>query len=214
MVVYFVDISGQRKIQDELFQEEQNLRAIINNTNDIIWSIDKDLNIISANDAFWKRVKRITGKEVDEISAKDFEEQLFTTWENLFKRAFKGENFKIVWEETENDKLIYEEVSFNPIHNKEGKASGVSCFSRDITNERNHQRKIETQNEQLRKIAWVLSHKVRAHVANIINLASLFNYDDHTDLINKEIVNHMNTSAFLLDEVIKEIADLTDRLNN
>ena len=214
MVVYFVDITGQRKIQDKLFQEEQNLRAIINNTNDIIWSIDKDLQIISANDAFWKRVKRITGKEIDEISAKDFEEQLFTTWENFFKRAFKGESFKIIWEGQYNDKLSYEEVSFNPIHDKEGKVSGVSCFSRDITDQRNYQRKIEMQNEQLRKIAWVLSHKVRAHVANMMNLAALFNHNDRTDLINKEIVDNMNTSAFLLDEVIKEIAELTERLNN
>jgi len=212
IVAYFVDITAKKKIQEKFFQEEQNLRAIINNTDDIIWSIDKNLNIISANDAFWKRVKRIAGKEPGEITAKDFEEQLFTTWKKFFNRGFKGENFKIIWEESYNDMLTYEEVSFNPIHDKKGGVSGLSCFSRDITAERNYQRKIEMQNEQLKKIAWILSHKVRAHLANIMNLAPLLNLDDYTDLINKEVVKNLNNSAFLLDAVIKEISDLTDRL--
>jgi len=214
IVAYFVDITGQKKIQDKLFQEEQNVRAIINNTNDIIWSIDRNLHIISANNAFWEKVKKITGKEPGEITDKDFEEQLFTTWKNLFKRAFEGENFKVVWKEKYNDMPVYQEVSFNPIHDKKGRVSAISCFSRDITDTRNYQRKIEIQNEQLRKIAWVLSHKVRAHVANIMSLAALFNQDDHTDILNKEIVNNLNNSVFLLDNVIKDVSDLTDRLDD
>jgi light-regulated signal transduction histidine kinase (bacteriophytochrome) len=109
---------------------------------------------------------------------------------------------------------VYQEVSFNPIHDKEGRVSAISCFSRDITDAQNYQRKIEIQNEQLTKIAWILSHKVRAHVANIMSLAALFNHDDHTDLINKEIVNNLNNSVFLLDNVIKDVSDLTNRLDD
>src|SRR5690606_17340018 len=72
LAVYFIDITQQKKAQERLLLEEQNLRAIINNTDDLIWSVDREYRIISANDAFWRHIQHITGKYKEDLSKSDF----------------------------------------------------------------------------------------------------------------------------------------------
>lgn len=77
LAVYAINITEQKKAQEKVMMSEQNLRAIINNTKDIIWSIDKEYNIITANNAFWERLEMITGKKAAETGKNDFDGQLF-----------------------------------------------------------------------------------------------------------------------------------------
>lgn len=74
IAVYFVDITEQKKIQEKIYNDGQNLRAIINNTHDLIWSVDRQSQIITGNQAFWDRVKELTGKNEDEVTNDDFEQ--------------------------------------------------------------------------------------------------------------------------------------------
>lgn len=205
IAVYFVDITEQKRIQDKIYIDQENLRAIINNTQDIIWSVDKNLNVISANQAFWDRLKEITGREKDEIKEEHFDAMRYTAWRQYFNRAFAGEPFKIVWTDNRNGKEVHEEVSFNPILDKNNEVIGVSCFSRDITQQKNYIDIIEKKNEQLEKIAWIQSHEVRSPVASILGLIQLFNTDNSSDLINLEVLNKLKQAATNLDMVIRKI---------
>jgi len=192
-----------------IFIEKKKLQATINNTTDVIWSIDKDHKIISANQAFWERVNKITGKKQFEVHRTDFDTNLYETWAAYFDRAIKGEAYKIVWSETINGETTYEEVRFNPIRDKTKNVIGVSCFSRDITKQFNHLHRIEMQNEQLREIAWVQSHEVRGPVASILGLVELFNSEDPSDPTNGEIVTLLKEAANKLDITIRKITSYT-----
>lgn len=209
IAVYFVDITEKKKIQDKIVLDEQNLRAIINNTNDIIWSIDKEYNIISANDAFWARVERMTNKPAHEIKTEDYGNELTLKWNNYFQHALDGNTYKIVDENDDAGRHIFEETSFNPIKDTSGNVIGVSCISRDITEHQNYLKKIEKQNEQLRQIAWIQSHEVRAPVASILGLVQLFNKEGVTNPLNAEIINKVQEATLALDEVIKRITAFT-----
>jgi PAS domain S-box-containing protein len=205
LAVYFVDITEKKKAQEKIFNGEQNLWAIINNTKDIIWSIDRHNNIISANQAFWDRVSYVTGKHVDEWNKEYFNKELFIEWDQYFQKAFKGASFKIIWEDKHHGNELFEEISFNPILNKDKEVIGISCFSRDITQQYVYTRMIEKQNEQLQQIAWIQSHEVRSPVASLLGLIQLFNKENPGDALNLEQV------AINLDAVIRKITDHTNQ---
>jgi PAS domain S-box-containing protein len=205
--VYFVDITQQKNIQKKIFNDEQNLRAIINNTKDIIWSIDRENNIISANEAFFTRMHYITKKKITRIDKEDFGEKLFNTWKEHFKRAFAGEYYKVIWTEEIDGKEVFEEVSFNPIFDKNNDTIGVSCISRDITAQYTHIRMIEKQNEQLKKISYIQSHEVRSPLSSILGLVQLFNKENCIDENNKEIITLLTQAAEKLDNVVKKITN-------
>lgn len=213
IAVFFVDITEQKKIQEKLYSDEQNLRAIINNTKDIIWSIDKEYNVVTANKAYWERIERMTGKPANMVTPEDYNPDRTKTWQEYFARAFRGEAFKITWIENDGETTIYDEISFNPVYDRNNQVVGISCFSRDVTEQQNYQDRIEKQNKQLRQIAWLQSHKVRNHVANILGLVNLFNYEDKADAFNSEIITLIKQAATNMDEVIKEISTHTETLN-
>ena len=65
------------------------------------------------------------------------------------------------------------------------------------------------QNEQLREIAWIQSHKVRSPVATILGLIPLLKYNDKTDNENKLILEGIKTASINLDTIIREIDEKT-----
>src|ERR1700761_2302227 len=171
IAVYFVDITEQKKIQEKIYNDGQNLRAIINNTRDLIWSVDRQSHIITGNQAFWDRVKELTGKDEAEVTNADFEQERVKLFFESYERAFSGEAFSIVRQREAGGRQVYEEVNFNPIRDLHNEVIGVNCFLRDITERQEHLQKIEAQNKRLRDIAWIQSHLVRAPVASILGLA-------------------------------------------
>jgi PAS domain S-box-containing protein len=178
IAVYFVDITEQKKIQEKMYNDGQNLRAIINNTRDLIWSVDKHSNIITGNQAFWDRVQQLTGKKEADVTNADFEQERMKLLLDSYDRAFKGKAFSVVRQRELDDRLRFEELSFNPIYDQQQKVIGVNCFLRDITEPQQYLEKIERQNQRLLEIAWIQSHRVRAPVASILGLTQLFNLDD------------------------------------
>jgi PAS domain S-box-containing protein len=209
LAVYFIDISEKRKLEEETFVNEQNLRSIINNTKDVIWSIDRNNNIISANDAFWNKIREKTGSKTSKVSAKNFGKKLFDEWSRYYKKAFEGNTLNFIYTDEHNDKEVYEEININPIYDRTNNVIGISCFSRDVTERHLHMKMIEKQNDQLRKIAWIQSHEVRAPVANILGLVKLFNHHEPADAINKKVLGCVEQSAVKLDEVIRKLTSHT-----
>lgn len=214
IAVYFVDITEQKKIQEKISRDEENLRAIINNTSDLIWSIDAQCNFISANNVFWQRMELKTGKRVEELLGGAFNEQTVDEWKEYYERSFAGESFKIIRNEIVEDQSIFEEIRFNPIFDKNHRVIGVSCFARDITRQYLYTQMIEKQNEQLKKIAWMLSHELRAPVAGILGLVPLFNQADLTDPINLEVLSFLEEATNRLDEIVRKINEQTITVND
>jgi PAS domain S-box-containing protein len=210
IAVYFVDITEQKKIQEKIFNDGQNLRAIINNTRDLIWSVDIRSKIITGNQAFWDRVKDLTGKDEHEVTNADFVQERLKVFFESYERAFKGEAFSLVRQREIDGKKIYEELSFNPICDLHNEVIGVNCFLRDITESQEYLLRIEDQNKRLREIAWIQSHRVRAPLASILGLVQLCSLDDPP---NAEIIPMLKKAAEDLDQVIMEITVLTDKLD-
>jgi PAS domain S-box-containing protein len=202
LAIYFRDITEEKLMREKIARDGQNLRAIINNTRDLIWSVDRDFNIITGNGAFWERVERLTGKRQETITNADFGGEIMLPVLESYRRAFKGEAFLVVREREIDGQKRFEELSFNPILGEEREVTGVNCFLRDITAQREHIGRIEQQNEQLREIAWIQSHKMRVPVANILGLAELVREGCSA---KEELLPLFCREAGRLDEMIREI---------
>jgi len=87
-------------------------------------------------------------------------------------------------------------------------------IERDITEQRNRTKAIENQNLQLKEIAWMQSHVVRAPLARMMGFINLIEFNKNPELENKDLLPYVLDSAKELDRIIREIVDKTEKLNN
>ncbi len=132
--MYFVgqieDITEDKAAAEKLILNEANLNATINNTELLIWSVDRNLNLLMFNNQFARYIETNyavsirTGTRVFSSlpSAQGFE--MTTKWTSLYLRALAGE--RIILEETRFG--IDFQYSLSPII-KEEQVIGVSVFA-------------------------------------------------------------------------------------
>jgi len=205
------DITEEKRMHERILKDEQNLRSMIDNTDDLIWSVDKNYIIITANNPYKAHIKAGIGKDIvigKTVLLKEHGGEKLEKWLKHYSRALNGEAFTVIEESVYKNAPRYAEIRFNPIFNQNGEVIGVSCLSRNITEHKKQLQKIELQNQKLREIAWIQSHKVRNHVASILGLLQLYNNSDAT-FANNEVVDGIKTAASELDDIIKEINDNT-----
>ncbi len=210
------DISKERELTQTIRYTEKNLRATINNTKDMIWSINTKLEIVFCNKAYEDSVYELAGvvpKPGDYVLGEWGSETFFNTRKKDYERALLGESFIVFVEEYYEGDLLHKEISTNPIFDDDGKIVGVICIARDISEQKNQFVQIQRQNEKLREIAWIQSHRVRGPVASILGLASLFNYEAHEHEKNIEILEKLKIATHDLDKIIKEVVDKTNNID-
>ncbi|WP_082780427.1 PAS domain S-box protein [Rufibacter sp. DG15C] len=64
------------------------------------------------------------------------------------------------------------------------------------------------QNEHLQQFAYIVSHNLRAPVANIVGLTSLYNREDLQDPINPVLINKLERTTKKLDTTIKDLNEI------
>ncbi|MDP4246766.1 MAG: PAS domain S-box protein [Bacteroidota bacterium] len=204
-----------------------NLSALINNTDDLIWSVDKDLKLITSNDSFNKTVGRIYGKTLPQgshILSFPFSEDRLHRYQEYYKRAIAGESFTVV--EQFNDPFpTWSELSFYPILQRNS-VIGTACFARDITERKAAEeelrsmenellnQKIEAQKKVTRAIIKA-QEKEREHIGRELHdnvnqiLASARMFLSMKDARNGELAEKFEYPRQLIDNAIEEIRSLT-----
>ncbi len=129
------DITALKRATQRHNQSRANLLAVIENTQDSIWSVDKDYRILIINSVFQKAFKANYGvdlvKGVSMIEQLDPQDQ--RKWKKYYDRALRGEPFSIDESFKINERQRYVELSFNPIISESSKITGVTVFVHDIT---------------------------------------------------------------------------------
>jgi len=130
------NITFKRGIEQAHKIEKANLKAQIENTEDSIWSVDKGFKILTLNSNFKKGFELSFGVKLNKGTniVENLPEPLASEWKERYERTLKGEVFKVTDHFEFKDVPQYAEVSFNPIV-LDNNIIGVSCFSRDITNQ-------------------------------------------------------------------------------
>lgn len=143
-----LDITEKKIAEQQREFDANNLAALINNTHDLIWSVDRNFNLITSNEAFNKLVYHITGKKMEKginIFLPQFDEQQQERYKRYYQRAFAGEIFTEI--EHNSIKDFWFEISFYPMF--EGNTViGIASFSRNITEKKKSEEEIRKANER------------------------------------------------------------------
>lgn len=148
------DVTEKIKAQRQQDFERSEKEALINNTNDLIWSVSRDFKLIAGNNSFINAVHIQTGKVFtpgDYLLAKElFSTDLQVTWQKMYSNALNGKTFKkeLVITDITTGLLLWNEVSFNPIYNGK-EVTGIACYSRNITESKLYHNELLNINKKL-----------------------------------------------------------------
>jgi PAS domain S-box-containing protein len=149
--------------QKQIDFERNNLDALINSTRDMMWSIDREYRLITANNAFDELVKQMGGEPIrkgDNVLESSFPAEQLQRFKNFYDRAFAGESFTEV-EYTRYPEDYWNEISFYPIR-REHEIIGTACHAHDITAIKKAEEKIVHANWLYAFISQVNQAIVRA----------------------------------------------------
>jgi signal transduction histidine kinase/DNA-binding response OmpR family regulator/PAS domain-containing protein/HPt (histidine-containing phosphotransfer) domain-containing protein len=124
----------RKRAEQESRRAAADLSTLIENTIDIIWSVDINLRLISFNSFFKHSFAARSGVAVRPSTSLQeiFKDNDWPRWRKWYARAFDGERFVAEYSETAGDDCSVFDVSFNPIIS-DIKVTGVSAFARDVT---------------------------------------------------------------------------------
>lgn len=139
---YFVaisrDIRERKVVEAELQEARANISAIIESSNDAIWSVDRNFNLTHGNTVFFEgfqsycKKRPEIGRPIFEFLPPDLMKEFFDQWINWYKRSFRGQRFSVEKTYTVGDREHHFLISFSPkIVN--GKINGAAVFLKDIT---------------------------------------------------------------------------------
>jgi PAS domain S-box-containing protein len=129
--------------------------------------------------------------------------QALRNWDENRERLFKNK-----FKHTKKDgTLIDVEIQSTYIEFLGRKAKLI--LANDITEKNKYLKTIENQNKNLKEIAWIQSHIVRAPVARILGILHYIEEYHLNDDENTFFLESLKTSALELEEIIQDITNKT-----
>jgi PAS domain S-box-containing protein len=220
-----LSVNTERIISDSSHKEEElkakikkdkaNYLALLENTDDLLWSVDLDFNLLAFNHSYYQHIQKITGRQPEvglSTFNKDVDPEFFNRMQGYYEKVIVFGAFSVV------DKgICYDgyspdiELKFKPIYDENRMPVGVSCSRKDITEYVSMIETLDKNNNQLRSIAWVQSHNLRGPLSTIMGISNLLLEDEDLDKGTKhEMLVGLNEKTGEMDKIIHEIIDLTN----
>ncbi len=185
-IMFMVENVTETKLNEiEISNKSEKIRAIINNTNDIICSIDNSYKLTEYNTIFQQMVK--LGYKVDleiGMSVLDFIDP--TTHNHLleiYKKVQTGEKQTDIQSfYTISGHTVYNETNYNPIYNVNKEIIGINIFSKDITERIKVEQNIKNALKEKEVLLSEIHHRIKNNLAIVSSLLQL----QEMNITNKE----------------------------
>jgi len=214
MVGAMQDIS-RKKIEDVRLKL---LESVIKNTTDAVLIAEVDpsdihgLKIVYINDAFTVMTGYASAEVLNQTtSILQGEKTDPAEIAKLQKALEQHESCQVeMISYKKNGEEFWLNFSVSPVASDIGDITHWVFIERDVTEQRNHTRAIEHQNDQLREIAWMQSHVVRAPLARMMGFINLI--EKNEDTIDKSLLRYVLESGKELDGIIREIVKKAEKI--
>lgn len=209
------DVTERRMHEEALKKSEANLRTIFDNTDTAYVLFTDELTILSFNTLAQKFSEQLNRKK---LTANRSIKEYFSAerWEFVkekLEQAANGETVNYEISYTRDDGSVqWHNIGWLSVKDNEGKNRGFILANKDITATKMaalEREKITSDliqhNTDLEQFTYIISHNLRAPVANIIGLADLLKEHDRDPAIRKELIEKVAKSVKNLDNIIKDL---------
>ncbi|WP_259067231.1 PAS domain S-box protein [Mucilaginibacter sp. X4EP1] len=210
-----IDITQRMASEEALKISEANLRTIFENTDTAYILFDLELKIVSFNALAQKYSESHNNQTLEVNKAiQDYftpERWLFIT--ETLKKVAAGEMINYELSYTKSDGFVqWHNVRWLNVKNNEGKNWGFILANKDITEAKSAALERERitadliqHNNDLEQFTYIISHNLRAPVANIMGLADMLKEHDFDQEVRSEIVERVSRSISNIDVIIQDL---------
>ncbi|MFO0357386.1 MAG: PAS domain S-box protein [Sphingobacteriaceae bacterium] len=211
---FFKDISSNKKTELELLRSEQRYKNVVENINDAIIVKNIKGKIIYANDKFYELIG-LKDKPLNKLKLNDYiTPEWIGTMELKYKQIlnknkqfdtieYLGKNIsgQKIWLEdkitlvNEGNTTIGTLTVIRNINDLKIKEIELNRLIKELTN----------RNNEMLQFNYIVSHNLRAPIANIIGLCSLISDVKGNDSENKKMLDLIKLSTDKLDGIIKDL---------
>jgi PAS domain S-box-containing protein len=165
-------VTELKKVQKQLSESNSRNLILLGNTEERIWSLDRDYNLTSFNQKFVDNYFIFYGQypQIGDSIFKSSSPEKKASWKDYYSRAFKGEKFsEVTITEFEGNKFYYD-CSFVPMSEEKNEVAEICCFARDITTLKRSEIELEHLNLELDSFVYRASHDMSAPLKSIQGL--------------------------------------------
>jgi PAS domain S-box-containing protein len=203
------------EVNSTLETSQSQLRAMFNATDIAFLLLDSDLQILTYNaiadrwselsfgarlqkgDYFWKLLNRKRKEPIRQ----------------MMQSAMTGDQVNYVTQyPLRSGVLEWYQISMNPVKDQYDNVIGLCCSAINVTSNkmadkerRQIANELRQRNKDLEQFAYIVSHNLRAPLANIIGLAQILKQNGFTSNEKAETENLLFQSILTLDEIVREL---------
>lgn len=207
------NITGKKLLEQQKEFDRNNLKALINNTTDYMWSIDLDYKIITCNDAFNRAFKAMTGKDAlpgTKVTDSNLNPESLKHFKEFYQRAFHGESYTVTRYQ-EIPYMYWADVSFYPIYNNY-EVIGAAVFARDVANRIKAEKEHHDYTLSLEEMLFNISHKLRVPIANLMGLGNIAESSNNSAEELKSIMGYIKPTITVLDEFARDLTRFIEQI--
>jgi PAS domain S-box-containing protein len=209
------DITEKKLAAELLSTSEANLRSIFENTETIYVLLDTDLNVVSFNQRAAHFAENHFEKRLTILkpAVSYFSDEMQTAVAKSLKKALDGNNlnFEVSFKDAKAITKWYN-AHFHPVWSQDKLVIGVIMSFREITERKRaelQEKKITEdlikRNKDLEQFAYIISHNLRAPVANIMGISQILSDPQIDDTERINFMEGLNDSIKKLDTVIIDL---------
>lgn len=174
------EIIERRKVEQKLEEQSIRMKAIIeNSSNTLIWTVDKEYNLVSFNTHFKSQMMLFmpfeigSGTNFIDILEHAMRPEGIKETTEIFKKVFKGKSQVIEGTLNIKNYNYWFETFLNPIPGTEGNIIEISCVSHNVTEKKENNKKILNSLREKEVLLKEVHHRVKNNlqvVSSILNL--------------------------------------------
>jgi PAS domain S-box-containing protein len=209
------DITESKEAEEKLKKSEANLRTIFENADTAYVLFNTELVIVSFNalaQKFSETQNRKTLK-INHLIKDYFSADRWLYIKEILEKVAKGETLNYELSYTNNDGAVqWFSVSWLNVKNSDNQNWGFILANKDITQSKIAALERERitsdliqHNQDLEQFTYIISHNLRAPVANIIGLSDMLKEHDLDIAAKIEVLDRVTLSIKNIDTVIQDL---------